>query len=374
MADLTDLSDNMTFPKFTGKAVRNIYNVFGHTMDDFDNGGMLLNCTYRDEKCDRSFFQPVLNQLGQCHTFNPGSSGNNGSMKILKATHPGTSFGLRLRMTVQAKDYLLLPTQGFSTGWKMLIYDQKDLPLADIYGFALSPGTHALISLKKTKIVNLEPPYKTACRKKPLDTGQRYSRHACLRLCQEKFVEKKCGCQMPINFLRGKDSDLCDLENSIKCALPAMDEFKKRGKCVCPEPCESIEYMPTLSYAYFPSDAYAEEVAKHLVNTKTASTIDAAKVYMRKNIIELDIYYEQLTHLVVKQIPAKTLHNIYSELGGLLGASLGASFLTFIELGDFICTRLAARYEKRRARLIKVQAFSQQEMGVKEQPSLASKE
>lgn len=59
------------------------------------------------------------------------------------------------------------------------------------------------------------------------------------------------------------------------------DEFKKRGKCVCPEPCESIEYMPTLSYAYFPSDAYAEEVAKHLVNTKTASTIDAAKVYMR---------------------------------------------------------------------------------------------
>ncbi len=152
MADLTDLSDNMTFPKFTGKAVRNIYNVFGHTMDDFDNGGMLLNCTYRDEKCDRSFFQPVLNQLGQCHTFNPGSSGNNGSMKILKATHPGTSFGLRLRMTVQAKDYLLLPTQGFSTGWKMLIHDQKDLPLADIYGFALSPGTHALISLKKTKV------------------------------------------------------------------------------------------------------------------------------------------------------------------------------------------------------------------------------
>ncbi len=58
----------------------------------------------------------------------------------------------------------------------------------------------------------------------------------------------------------------------------------------------------------------------------------------------------------------------------MLGASLGASFLTFIELGNFICTRLAARYEKRRARLIKVQAFSQQEMGVKEQPSLTTKE
>eukprot|EP00794_Sanderia_malayensis_P015926 gene15926-17527_t len=370
MADISTASSNMQFPSFTGKDIKDIYKIFGHTMDQFEQGGMLLNCTYRNEVCNKSVFLPVLTHLGQCYTFNSGKDSNDSdkSIEILKVSHPGSSFGLKLRMTVQASDYLLLPTQGFSTGWKMYIHDQGDLPLADIYGFSLSPGTHTLVSLKKTRIMNLEPPYTTACRKEPLVNGQRYSRKACLRICQDRYIEETCGCQMPINFQRGDDSKLCNLENSIKCALPAINAFKQRGTCTCPEPCQSTSYSELLSYAYFPSDAYAEEVAKHLVNHNFTSSIESAMVYMRKNIIELDIFYEQMNHLEVKQIPAKTLHNIYSELGGLLGASLGASFLTFIELFDFIYTRLAARYEKRRERLIKVKAYVEEEKQVKELP------
>ena len=50
---------------------------------------------------------------------------------------------------------------------------------------------------------------------------------------------------------------------------------------------------------------------------------------------------------------------IYSsgELGGLLGASLGASFLTFIELFDYIFTRIAIKLEGRRSRIINVKSF-----------------
>ena len=45
---------------------------------------------------------------------------------------------------------------------------------------------------------------------------------------------------------------------------------------------------------------------------------------------------------------------ILGELGGLLGASLGASFLTFIELADFLATRFLRRLEKKRGEIIRV--------------------
>ena len=154
MTDMSGSSDNMTVPQFSGTDIKRIYTLFGHTMDSFEKGGMLFNCTYGSKKCDKSFFRPVLTQLGLCHTFNSGKhiDSKHHDVEVLKAIQPGSAFGLKMRLTVQASDYLLLPTQGFSSGWKMFVHDQRELPLADIYGFSLSPGTHTLVGLKKKKV------------------------------------------------------------------------------------------------------------------------------------------------------------------------------------------------------------------------------
>ena len=67
-----------------------------------------------------------------------------------------------------------------------------------------SLGANTLNSITITlQVINLEPPYTTACRSEPLETGQAYSLKACLRICQEKYIYDACGCYPAINFMNG---------------------------------------------------------------------------------------------------------------------------------------------------------------------------
>ena len=147
-------ANNLSIPKVSGKTVRDTYRYFGHTMDRFEDGGMLLNCTFKKAPCNSSFFKPVLTNLGLCYTFNPGGTFTRGlgTGDILTASQPGSHFGLALRLVVQSDEYILMPTHEFSVGWKILIHDQRELPLVADYGFALSPGTHTFVALMKRKV------------------------------------------------------------------------------------------------------------------------------------------------------------------------------------------------------------------------------
>ena len=154
LADIYNASDNMTVPFFSGDKVRDMYQYFGHTMDRFEKGGMLLNCTYSQGKCDQSYFRPVLTDLGLCFTFNPGGSFGRDryGKEVLTLTQPGNGFGLSIRLNAQTEDYILMPTHRFSAGWKVFVHDQNEWPLAKDYGFAVSPGTHSLVGLVKRKV------------------------------------------------------------------------------------------------------------------------------------------------------------------------------------------------------------------------------
>ena len=150
MADVTGSGSNTTIPAVSGHEIRGIYQYTGHTMDDFEKGGMIVNCSFRHHPCNRSDFVPVLTQLGQCYTFNSGKQ----SRTVRTITQPGSIFGLQIRLSVQVDEYVLLPTQEVSTGLKVFIHHQNVLPLADVYGLAVSPGTHTLIGLKKQKVMS----------------------------------------------------------------------------------------------------------------------------------------------------------------------------------------------------------------------------
>ena len=154
VVEFRGMSDNVSIPKVSGKSIRDMYRYFGHSMDRFEDGGMLLNCTYKKAPCSSSFFKPILTNLGQCYTFNPGGNFIKGlhDSDTLAASQPGNGFGLALRLVVQSDEYILMPTQEFSVGWKILIHDQDELPLVSDYGFALSPATHTFVALTKRKV------------------------------------------------------------------------------------------------------------------------------------------------------------------------------------------------------------------------------
>ena len=154
LADMYNSSGNISVPFLPGDRIRDMYQYFGHTMDRFEKGGMLIKCTYRQGNCDQSYFRPVLTDLGLCYTFNPGPKYvvEHDRKKVLTVTQPGNGFGLSVRLDAQTRDYILMPTHRFSTGWIVFVHDQNELPLAKDYGFAVSPGTHTLVGLEKRKV------------------------------------------------------------------------------------------------------------------------------------------------------------------------------------------------------------------------------
>ncbi|KAI0226616.1 hypothetical protein LSAT2_022905 [Lamellibrachia satsuma] len=71
--------------------------------------------------------------------------------------------------------------------------------------------------------------------------------------------------------------------------------------------------------------------------------------FYANNMIQVDMFYKELTEGKVQQQKAYEYQALLSELGGLMGLLMGASCLTLIEVLDFIivsifnkCRELAA--------------------------------
>ncbi len=56
----------------------------------------------------------------------------------------------------------------------------------------------------------------------------------------------------------------------------------------------------------------------------------------RNNFLQVDIFYQELSHRVIEQNVAFEFLSLLSEIGGFLGLLLGASVLTVCELMDYI--------------------------------------
>jgi len=133
----------------------------------------------------------------------------------------------------------------------------------------------------------------------------------------------------------------CNLDTTFQCAIPkATVEFNvKKANCDCPLACESVEYMPTISYAQYPSDIDARQISinelSHEGKAVTEKAINNKTIQLRKNRIQLEIFYQQMDYLTTEAIPATTTIQLFAEIGGLLGIALGASFLTILEIIEF---------------------------------------
>lgn len=79
-----------------------------------------------------------------------------------------------------------------------------------------------------------------------------------------------------------------------------LESFQKRtNQCKCPFACESVEYIPTLSYAPYPSDLEARETAiKELERenkNQTEENIKERIVSLRFDIL-FQVFLEEILH------------------------------------------------------------------------------
>jgi hypothetical protein len=66
-----------------------------------------------------------------------------------------------------------------------------------------------------------------------------------------------------------------------------------------------------------------------------------------KNMIAINVYYNDLKYTQISQIPKTNIIDLISNLGGILGLFIGISFLTFGELAELIMEIMFILFEDR---------------------------
>ncbi|CAH3015517.1 unnamed protein product [Porites evermanni] len=277
------------------------------------------SCSVNGKKCTANNFTSHVSSLyGLCYTFNSLKSGR----PLLYATLSGKNSGLRLLLNIERDSYLatnIRPTVGLA----IIIHDQKSFPFMEDFG---------------TTIVNLKGGILClTCLSSDL-----YKLSLQIRMCFSRtyyftalhYTVKRCGCTPPEfkeEFGASSEKESCDKN--------------------CPEPCEHVEYETSFSYSALQPESFVDHLMDFLKSNDTSvdraiyepllnMTPSERERYIEKNIISLDIYFEDLSYEIIEQTPVYETWTMIGSLGGTFGLFLGMSLLTILEFLDFIFARI----------------------------------
>ncbi|XP_072039789.1 acid-sensing ion channel 2-like [Amphiura filiformis] len=281
----------------------------------------VFECKWRGvEPCDASNFTTSLTDWGVCWTFNDPKN----KSEILKINQPGRQNGLFLRMDVQQHEYV--SGESSAAGFKVLLHPQGVRPVLKELGFSISPGFETSVTVTYTKVVNKPPPY-TDCRQvdlNPLKYSDSYTVPLCQQECRVDYVVDKCGCR---DYRYPGDAPYCSPKELVECIYIYEAKFvEEEIKCDCTESCSSESYGARTSIAYFPNE--------HVMSQITA-IFNQSEDFIRKNYLDLRIFFEELSFNSVKQIEAYPSTSLISDIGGTMGLMVGMSLLTVVEVFDF---------------------------------------
>ncbi|KAK3770160.1 hypothetical protein RRG08_038672 [Elysia crispata] len=293
---------------------------------------LLRQCrwTRRLYKCE-DMFKPINTSYGLCFVFNGPqrrpedrvhSSGTWSSLRVLAYTQNNKSYFSRL----------------IHAGVKVMVHEPDHLPHPEDEGWFLRPGVSANLALTRTDSLNLARPYKAYSNGYCEDTKaegyvnrlkdfQVYSEVNCFHECVRDFLDRICGCQI---FLFSGNRTICSAKKVLTCLMPALGTYsvEEMRLCNCDKECESVTYDGEVSYADFAS-AFIEEQAEQ-------DSIILSHDDLRKNIVDVRVWYKTMNVFQVTQEPKLTRNSILATLGGQMGLFLGASILSITELLEVV--------------------------------------
>jgi len=241
-----------------------------------------------------------------------------------------------MRINAMQDDYFLQQEGLSAAGFKMLLHDPYTVPRIDELGFAVSPGKETLVAVQEVRVKKLPPPYNGSnCTdtteetfQNPLKFYEQYSKDSCRLACETDFIYNSCNCT-PYYFVDTYRN--CSLIEYYICAHAAKEEYKQNDthelSCDCPDACDNTYYTTSVSTAEYPSDLVIESIAPIFNVTET---------YIRKNFLELQVYHEELSYEMIEQIEAYSPADLQSDIGGNLGLCIGGSFISLLEVFEFL--------------------------------------
>ncbi|XP_072050271.1 LOW QUALITY PROTEIN: acid-sensing ion channel 4-B-like [Amphiura filiformis] len=103
--------------------------------------------------------------------------------------------------------------------------------------------------------------------------------------------------------------------------------------CDCPVPCSSYIYEGRISMAHWPAMHIASQIERERALNVSQ---DMSGDFARNNLLDLKIYFEEMSYQKIEQVPDYDDGSLQSDVGGYMGLLCGMSIITVGEFIDFI--------------------------------------
>ena len=352
-----DFSDFKNFVKFHQTEL--IGN--GHQKSDF-----VVQCVFNGELCEPSDFKTVQSFLyGNCFTFNAVVNphlNESSSERPRKTSKTGLQNGLKLSVFLDKEEYIGI--LGQNSGARVTLFNSREAPPIDSQGIFVNAGATTFFALRQETIERKGDPYTKCADTWPsfLDLSDsyleyEYSQDYCRHLCLMKELALKCGCTENFDWDFSRNKDIIDLafaqcnawdEEQSSCVSEVYDDVSSNRKsCDCPAPCERRKLNIEMSSTDWPTESYAPYFASLMQrssskivegfiqdainNGEVENNIDLVNL-IKKNFARIEINFQELKFMAVKQTPKYNISSLFGTLGGNLGLWLGWSILSVFEL------------------------------------------
>ncbi|XP_041484883.1 acid-sensing ion channel 1B-like [Lytechinus variegatus] len=275
----------------------------------------------------------VITPQGLCYQVNDVKDGR----KLLKTSSGGKLFGLSMILNTEQDEYYYNTYLKDAAGFTIQLLDQNEVTYMNQEGFQVGPGKAVAVDMTVNKNYNEKPPH-GVCGSKKLKYFEEYSRTKCKIECMTDAVISTCGCRLP--SLAG-NATVCDPIIMTTCGNaffePGIQNTTYQPKdCECPIDCEETSFSYSVSSAMYPSlfrERLLEEyLAEGLLDYDAVRS--ANMTYIEYNFVAVDIFFHDISTMVVTQHADYTAFALLSDIGGSLGLYLGGSLLTIYEILD----------------------------------------
>ncbi|KAK2542823.1 Asic5 [Columba livia] len=246
------------------------------------NSSTLLECDFFGKPCNPQDFEHVFTEYGNCFTFNHND------------------------ISARREQFTDEPDLGYTdAGMIFVIHSPKEHPHFDGLGLLTPVGMHAQVAIRQLKSIIQEYPWGECNPDIKLQYHKTYSTNGCLQECKARYIQDWCGC---LPFILPGNGTECDLLKFYNCVYPAVYDIEIKGLCTvgthnstCPVPCEETDYPTTVTYSSFGG----ENAIKYFSEKLKKST-----EYIRKNLVCIDIKYNDLSYKITQQQKALTISEL----------------------------------------------------------------
>jgi hypothetical protein len=196
------------------------------------------------------------------------------------------------------------------------------------------------ISIKKKVVKNLAKPYgqcdDESIKSNPSfyrafdEKGKTYRQKDCLNIMTQRSTAKNCDCVLSGLITEDNTVKYCESNVFLECFNRVINQTKNDQFLKdCPFECNLIEYDFSISTSSASSSDYLKSFAEYNYGNKYSSE-NSSSAYA------VNIFFSELTHARIVEVPNYTPISLISNIGGTLGLFLGMSLLSFIEIVDLI--------------------------------------